>query len=99
MVLTRGGRLNLHLSAGVRLSPCEKMAEDGIRPPDSKRPKLEAAGEADKWKVDANEVLRFHFLDPEQEPSLVDEGSSFPAGMCHQHFGPDEVFPWPQTCL
>ncbi len=69
------------------------MAEDGIRTPDLKRPKLEADGEADTWKVDANLVLGFHFLDPDQEPHLVDEGSSFPAGMCHQHFGPDEVFP------
>ena len=71
------------------------MAEDGIRLPDSKRQKLQADVEADDGKVDANDVLRFHFLDPEQEPVIVENGSPFPAGMCHQHFGPEEVLPIP----
>ena len=72
------------------------MAEDNIQPPNLKRPKLQADGEIERWKVDANEVLNFHLLDPEKELSVVDDGRPFPAGMCHQHFGPEEVYPLPQ---
>ena len=60
--------------------------------PAAKKAKLQGNDATENSSVcDANDALKFHFLDPTAEPNAVEGQAVFQPAMCHQVFGDDEV--------